>query len=140
MAYPIFPATYQPYNNYYQPLNLQPQQQTIQNQNSIIWVSGLAEAQSYPVAPNCAVALWEQSGKIIFLKSADATGKPSLRIYDLVERTEALQIKQESQEYKYTDFALKRDLDTIAAATEALKDEMSEIRREMKKGAAKDDA
>lgn len=50
----------------------------------------------FPVAPNNAVALWEQSGKVIYLKSADATGKPTLRIYDLAERKET---KAQPHEY-----------------------------------------
>ena len=44
------------------------------NQSGIIWISGLQEAQMYPIAPNNAVALWEKSGKVIYLKQADHDG------------------------------------------------------------------
>ena len=53
---------------------------------SMVWVSGEAEAMAYLVAPNSAVALWDSSSPTIYLKQADASGKPSMKIYDLVER------------------------------------------------------
>lgn len=121
MAYPYYPQLYtQPYQPQYQPQN---------TQNSIIWVSGVQEAQMYPVAPNNAVALWEQNGKTIYLKSADATGKPTLRAYDLVERTETAQIAREQQEGKIMDYALKSDLDTITAAIAAIKKEIKILKK-----------
>lgn len=58
-------------------------------QNSgIIWVSGKSEADGYLVAPNSAVALWDANNPVIYLRQADSTGKPSTKVYDLVERTE----------------------------------------------------
>lgn len=59
-------------------------------QNSgIIWVSGKGEADGYLVAPNSAVALWDANNPVIYLRQADSTGKPSTKVYDLVERTDA---------------------------------------------------
>lgn len=58
-------------------------------QNSgIIWVSGKGEADNWSIAPGSAVALWDQNNPVVYLRQADATGKPSTKIYDLVERTE----------------------------------------------------
>ena len=58
-------------------------------QNSgIIWVSDKAEADSYLVAPNSAVPLWDANNPVIYLRKADSTGKPSTVVYDLVERTD----------------------------------------------------
>lgn len=123
MAYPFY-QPYQLYNGYlpqnYQPM-VQPQQvqqqpQTIQGQNSIVWVSGMQEAQMYPVAPNNAVALWEQSGKTIYLKSADATGKPIMRVYDLVERTETTTAVSAPSDVKMPDYATKEELSAVAVA------------------------
>lgn len=94
-----FPATYQPM--YYQPQYQQPMQyqqpQPQQNQqavpqqmspvqpqqqtnSSIIWVSGEAGAKAYLVAPNTTVQLWDSESQRIFLKSADASGMPSMRV------------------------------------------------------------
>lgn len=105
MTFPYYQPNYQPY--VYQQQQQQP--------TGIIWVSGLQEAQLYPVAPNNAVALWEQSGKAIYLKQADSTGKPTIKIYDLAEHTE--------HEEK-TEFATKEDVSVIA---KAIKDAMAEM-------------
>ena len=51
-------------------------------------MSGEAEAMAYLVAPNSAVALWDSNAPTIYLKQADASGKPSIKVYDLVERTQ----------------------------------------------------
>lgn len=54
--------------------------------NGIIWVLGEAEARSYPVAPGNTVILWDRDNPTIFVKSADASGIPSIKAFDLVER------------------------------------------------------
>ena len=71
--------------NQYQP-NIQqvPQQQS----PSIVWVQNEMEAANYLVAPNSAVTLWDSNSPVVYLKQADASGKPSMKIYDLVERTQ----------------------------------------------------
>lgn len=56
--------------------------------NGIIWVSSKLEADAYLVAPNSAVALWDANNPVIYLRQADSTGKPSTKVYDLVERTD----------------------------------------------------
>lgn len=59
-------------------------------QNSgVIWVSGKEEADKWPIAFGCAVALWDANNPVIYLRQADSTGKPSTKVYDLVERTDA---------------------------------------------------
>ena len=72
--------------NQYQP-NMQqaPQQQP---SPSIVWVQNEIEAANYLVAPNSAVTLWDSNAPVVYLKQADASGKPSMKIYDLVERTQ----------------------------------------------------
>ena len=89
MAYNYFPAGYQPYyptqNNVYPTqMNVAPTQPP-QN-NGIIWVSGEAGAKAYMVAPNTTVQLWDSESQKIYLKSADASGMPSMRIIDYTIR------------------------------------------------------
>ena len=55
-------------------------------QSGVQWVSGEQEARSWMVAPNAAVALWDSTAPTVYLKQADASGKPTLKVYDLVER------------------------------------------------------
>lgn len=94
MAYNnYFPTGYMP--QYYNPQfgNQLPQQQyqtqqnSFQNGNSsIIWVQGEAGAKSYLVAPNTTVQLWDSEAQVIYLKSADASGMPSMKIIDYTIR------------------------------------------------------
>ena len=68
MAYNYFPATYQP---------------AYQNK---IWVIGEAGAKSYLVAPNSTVDLWDSEAPVIYIKSADASGMPSMKVLDYTVR------------------------------------------------------
>lgn len=94
----------------------QPQQAQASGQ-SMVWVSGEAEAMAYLVAPNSAVALWDSNSPTIYLKQADASGKPSIKVYDLVERTSGARTAQAPQG---VEFATKADLEALAARVDAL--------------------
>ena len=133
MAYPYqsyqnpYLNPYQPYAAYQQP-QIQPVQQpqpTMPMQSGIVWVGSLMEAQNYPIAPNNAVALWEKSGKTIYLKSADATGKPNLVTYDLVERT-----AQEAQT-QAPAYATKEDLSAVAGAVSSFDGVLATLKAEI---------
>lgn len=99
-----FPMGYQPAPMFYQP-NYQQQQNASQTQNnSIIWVSGEAGAKAYLVAPNTTVQLWDSEEQVIYLKSADASGMPSMRILDYTIRnntqpTTAQNLAQSDERY-----------------------------------------
>lgn len=92
MAYnSAFPMTYQ---QYYPMQNAYPMQQqntapTQAAQNGIIWVQGEAGAKSYLVAPNTTVQLWDSESQTIYLKSADASGMPTMKILDYTIREQA---------------------------------------------------
>lgn len=84
-----FPVNYpQYYPQYQQPQQQAPAQQTPQT-NSMIWVSGEAGAKAYLVAPNTTVQLWDSESPIIYLKSADASGMPSMKVLDYKIREQA---------------------------------------------------
>lgn len=144
MAYPFYPNyTYPnyPQQNYpvYAQQSYTPQNYTQQNyqtnpvvnQSGIIWISGLQEAQMYPIAPNNAVSLWEKSGKTIYLKSADATGKPTLRVYDLVERSETASDGVSSSDGKLPTYATKDDLAAVVGAVKGMDDVIGAIRSDV---------
>lgn len=113
-----FPATYQPM--YQAPYQAQPAVQT--QQNGIIWVQGEAGAKSYLVAPNSTVQLWDSEEKIIYLKSADAAGMPSMKILDYTIRGE--EAKKQDPEY-----ATKDELAALAEKIRELKNEMAAKRK-----------
>lgn len=88
MAYNnYFPVGYQ--YMYQQPQQFQPAQQPSvgpTGPNGIIWVQGEAGAKSYLVAPNTTVQLWDSESQTIYLKSADASGMPSIKTLDYTIR------------------------------------------------------
>ena len=130
MAYnPYFPAGYYPQNSFMP--QAQPQGNSFQNGTSsnLIWVQGEAGAKSYMVAPNQTVPLWDSEAQVIYLKSADASGMPSIKVLDYTIRDNAPQ-KVEIQ--PQTDFATKDDVVALQKEINALKSKFGE-RKEAKK-------
>ena len=64
-----------------------PQQPMVMHSDPMLWVLGQTEAESYPVAPNNTVTLWDKNQPTIYIKSANAQGVPSIRVLDFTERT-----------------------------------------------------
>lgn len=56
------------------------------NSGNLIWTQGEAGAKAYLVAPNSRVVLWDTESPTIYIKTADASGVPSMRILDFKER------------------------------------------------------
>lgn len=120
-----------PYNSYYPnyqsypQMNAQPQYVS-QNQNAsgIIWVQGEAGAKSYMVAPNTTVQLWDSEANTIYLKSADASGMPSMRILDYTIRDN--NIPQSHVADASADYVTQDDL---KALERKLNDRLDEIMR-----------
>lgn len=127
-AYPYYPQYTNPYSVVY-PNAYQPQaaQQQTPSTSGIIWVSGLQEAQMFPVAPNNAVALWEQSGKTVYLKQADATGKPTIKVFDLVERNSTA----EKEDKPADEYARKSDLVSFAEVISAMKNDIDSMKSDI---------
>ena len=87
-------------------------------QSGVQWVSGEQEARNWMLAPNAAVALWDSSAPTVYLKKADASGKPSLTIYDLVERAETPRTAPPEDPVK---FVTREEFDTLAAVVDGMK-------------------
>ena len=81
-----YPANYQPQPVY------QPQSQSVQQQQNpgMIWVQGEAGAKSYLLTPNTTLPLWDSEQQTIYLKSADASGMPSMKILDYTIREQGV--------------------------------------------------
>lgn len=75
---------------YQAPMQTNPAPMSMQTQptNDMIWVLGQTEAESYPVAPNNSVVLWDKNNPTIYIKSVNAQGVPSMRVLDFIERTQ----------------------------------------------------
>ena len=107
------------YSNYMQGqqpnmASMYPQQNTTptqQPQNGLIWVQGESAARSWPVLPGTTTVLWDIDSSVIYLKSADISGMPSLKILDYTIRgTEG---KTENYVTKSDFESLKHDIEEI---------------------------
>lgn len=97
---------------------MQPQMQNPIAQGGVQWVNGEQEARGYLIAPNSAVALWDSTAPTVYLKQADASGKPTLKIYDLVERTET---PRTAPQEKGVEFVTREEFDRLAALVGEIK-------------------
>lgn len=109
-------------NAYQQPMMGQAAQQT-QGTPSIIWVPNAQAAEGYLVAPNSAVVLWDSSAPVVYLKQTDASGKPNMKTYDLVERTSIPQVQLTTQE--------PDGITALKSEVERLKSELGELKEKL---------
>jgi len=118
-----FPMSYpQMYAQSYQ------QPQMAQNQGGIIWIQGENAAKSYLVAPNSTVVLFDSESQTIYLKSADSTGLPSMRILDYTIRDQKAHNGVFSN--PVGNFATKDEMDALRAELEQIKARMNGGRNE----------
>lgn len=144
-----YPYTFNPYQPMQTPvmqnqpvqqpvIQQQPIQQPIQppmtqQSSGMIWVNSKQEADGWPIAPGNAVALWDSNNPIVYLRQADSTGKPSTKIYDLVERTDAPKGKEKQPDLsKY----MTRD-EFSSQVQEVVRDVVDEVLTERLKRPAK---
>lgn len=109
-----FPMSYPQY--YSAPAPQQPN-------SSIIWVQGEAGAKSYLVAPNNTVQLWDSERQTIYLKSADASGMPSMRILDYTFR-DVPQGSQMAQKPVGVDYPTRDEFNALKGQIEAIRAEL----------------
>ena len=116
-----FPATYP--QMYYQP-QYQTQQQAQPQSSGMIWVSGEAGAKAYLVAPNTTVQLWDSEAQVVYLKSADASGMPSMKVLDYTIRQSAANGPVSSPAaptVNPTEYATRAEFDALQGEINALK-------------------
>ena len=82
-------------------------------QTGLNWVLGEAAAKAYLVAPNTTVQLWDSEEKVIYLKSADASGMPSMKILDYT-------IRGEKNAKPVPEYVTKADFDALAEKVKEL--------------------
>ena len=114
-----YPATYQ--QMYY------PQQYQTQQNSGMIWVSGEAGAKAYLVAPNTTVQLWDSEAQVVYLKSADASGMPSMKVLDYTIRqtpSNGHVASPAAGAANTADYATHAEIDALAARIDALKQQM----------------
>lgn len=123
-----FPVNYQQYYpQSYQAAPVANQQNNQQQANSsIIWVQGEAGAKSYLVAPNQTVQLWDSENQVIYLKSADASGMPSIKTLDYTIRD--AQASAEAQKAAEGKYISKDELKSLQDDLESLKHDVEKMK------------
>ena len=116
----------------------QPMMQPTQT-NDMIWVLSEVEAQSYPVAPNNSVILWDKNNDVVYIKSANMQGVPSMRVLEYKERTvENGSKKPAEHECKCgSKFVSKEDFKALQGEFGALRSELEELKAKPKTKTAK---
>lgn len=143
MPYPYYP-TYQPQYQQYFPASYQPiQQQTVQPvqqtppvqppQVSNVWIYNEAEIPGYPVAPNNAVRLWVTNKPVFYEKSADATGKPTIKVFDYAERKETPSENVSADGGKQPDYATKDELSAVLGVVKGFDSLIASMKSDIEK-------
>ena len=133
--YSGFPVSYQPVYQapqYQAPVMQTPQYQAPQQQSqqapggvSIVQIQGEAAAKSYLVAPNTTVQLWDVESGVIYIKSADGSGMPSMKILDYKVRGDA----PAAPAAPAVEYATKDEVNALADKIRDLRDDFNGRRR-----------
>lgn len=142
MAYPYYNYN-NPYQNYYQPMYQPVQQQPVLAQQaqqastmqvtqptqiSNVWIYNESEVSGYPVAPNNAVRFWIANKPMFYEKSADATGKPTVKVFDYKERD--MSASEPAQE-QTVEYATKNDLSAVVGVVNGFDELISGIKSDV---------
>lgn len=92
--------------------------QTAPGSGGIIWVQGEAGAKSYLVAPGNSVLLMDSETQAFYLKTADASGMPSMRTFDYRERVQ--QQAQAAPSSSPAEYVTRAEFDALAARLDGL--------------------
>lgn len=110
-------ANMQPTN---QPQGVQFQDAQPMNSN-MIWVQGEAGAKSYIIAKGNTVPLWDSENQTVYIKSVDASGIPSMKVLDYVERDMTAQKSAQKQaEINLDEYVTRKEFDDLTAKFESL--------------------
>lgn len=112
---------YNPYGSNYFPANPQGNG----NNNGLIWVQGEAAAKSWYVQPGTTAALWDSESQTIYLKSADPSGMPSMKVLDYTIRD--AQKPQEGSPAPKAEYVTREDLQAVYGRIEDLKEEIESL-------------
>lgn len=129
MAYPYYPAVQPTYYPSY-PQTFQPAQ-NIPTQTGILWVDSYEDALKFPLAPNNAVRLWHRTQPVVFFKESDASGRVSIKAYDLVERTETASEGTNVADSKLPAYVTKDELSDVLAAISTIRADIDTMKGDM---------
>lgn len=100
MYYPTMtnmPQNYQQFQNPFA-MNITPQ-----NPTTLTRVTGIEGAKAYQMAPNSTVALFDNNEDIMYIKTTDGAGFPTIRTFSFSEVTHNTQQQLSNNEYVTRD-------------------------------------
>lgn len=100
----------------FQPMQMQPMAQPQTVQEPMIWVQGEAGAKAYMVAPGGSVVLWDAERYVFYIKSADQSGMPSMRVFEYTERGGSVPNVSQPN----TNYVTRQEFDALAARINAM--------------------
>lgn len=106
-----------------------------QSQNNLNWVQGESGARAWLVAPNNTILLMDSESQRFYIKSADGSGMPSMRIF---EYTEVGTQTPTNNTMNNVEYALKQDIEALNARIDAL-EHMDAPKIEKKRGRVNND-
>lgn len=102
------------------------------NMGTFVWVNSEREALDYPVARNSGILMMHRTEPIIYMKQADAYGRPlPLEVYDLKKRVppEPAMTQFDASQYVKTDDLAKylSGFVTVDKITDIVKNEFENL-------------
>lgn len=99
------------------------QNNQIANNGSMIWVQGEAGAKAFSnLQPGIPVALWDSEEQVIYIKSIDQSGKPTMTILDYTDRNAA-----DKQEVVHDEYITKEQFDSLIDQINDMDEHISNI-------------
>lgn len=142
MAYPYYPATYNPNFNPYMQQMQQPQNQQIQN-GGLVSVRSEDEARNYPVAPGNSVTFKNESAPFVYTKTMGFSqlDRPVFERFRLVKEDaeNAPKTDDKKQDIDMSIYALKTDLAAIFGEIDAIKAAVDAMRQKKQTKKEKED-
>ena len=94
-----------------------------QNNNGIIWVQGKEGAKAYPVGAGNSVLLMDSDNPFMYIKTADNTGMPSLKVYEYHEVSNT----PEEPKLDMSNFVTREELEEAIAKLKPKKKKIIEV-------------
>ena len=102
------PMTVAQPNWYYQPT-----QTSTQPVNGLVSVTGLEGAKAYQLPPNSSMPLFDANDDVLYVKTTDAAGYPTVRAFDFSERVQDAAPQDQAQ-------VTREEFDALMEKVEAL--------------------